>query len=98
MDFRILVSKNAIYGSCPECKKEMSLERVKSSGKLEKFFLSLLRLKKYHCKECKWYGNLFIYTISRNIKKVLLNYLILAFIIVAVSYLIGFVVKTFLIP
>jgi len=98
MDFKILVSKNAIYGFCPECKKEMTLERVKSSSKSEKFFLSLLRLKKYHCKDCKWYGNLFIYTISRNIKKVLLSYLFLAFIIVALSYLIGFIVKTFFIP
>ena len=98
MDFRIFVPRNVTFGSCPKCKEEMTMERVKTSGGLEKFFLSLFRFKKYHCKACKWYGTLFIYTITKNIKRVLINYTILILIIVLISLSISLFVKKVLVP
>jgi hypothetical protein len=98
MDFRILVPRNNLFGACPKCKEELTLERVKSSGKWEKFYLSLFGLKKYHCKKCKWYGKLYIYALARNIKKVLINYLIIGLIIIVVSLIFRFIIKDFLNP
>jgi hypothetical protein len=98
MDFRILVPRNVTFGACPKCKEEMTLDRVKAKGKFEKFYLSLFRLKKYHCRVCKWYGTLFIYTFTRNIKRILLNYLILITTVSIICVLLSIIVKKVLIP
>jgi hypothetical protein len=98
MDLRIIVPRNVAFGTCPKCKEEMTMERVKASGKFEKFFLSLFRFKKYHCKSCKWYGTLFIYAITRNFKKVMINYLIITATILLGSLLISLFVRKVLVP
>jgi len=98
MDFRILVHKNNLFGSCPKCNAEFSLERVKSSSKWEKFYLTLFRLKKYHCKKCKWYGKIFIYSFTKNKKKVAINYLILAIVITIITLFISFLTINFFNP
>jgi hypothetical protein len=98
MDLRLLVPKNVGFGKCPKCNAEMTLERVKTNTKFEKTLLSLIRFKKYHCKSCKWYGNMFIYTFSRNIKKVFLNYLYIIIMVIVVSFLISLFVKKVLSP
>lgn len=98
MDLKILVPRNVIYGNCPKCNDEMTLERVKSSNKAEKFLLMIFRFKKYHCKSCKWYGTLFIYRFPRKIFRVLLNYLIILLIIASISILISLFVKFVLKP
>jgi hypothetical protein len=93
MELKLLISRNVIFGICPNCKEEMTLERVKTKSKAEKIFLSIIKFKKYHCKSCKWYGNLFIYTFPRNIKKVLLNYLFLTILILTSIVLFTYLLK-----
>lgn len=93
MDFRLIIHKNALFLPCPKCKEEMSLDRMKSKNKFEKIFLTIIRFKKYHCKSCKWNGKIFIYTITRNIKKVLLNYLITFILLLIISFLGSFIIK-----
>jgi hypothetical protein len=98
MELRLIIYRNVTFGACPKCKQNATLERVKTNSKFEKIFLMLIRFKKYHCKSCKWYGNLFMYTIPRNYKKVLLNYLIITSIVILISLLISFLIKTALNP
>jgi hypothetical protein len=98
MNLRIIVQRNFIFCVCPKCKKEMTLERVKANNKWEKMFLSFIKVKKYHCKSCKWYGNLFTYTITRNYKRVIINYLILIFIVVFSSVILSLLLKKLFIP
>jgi len=98
MNLRLFIPRNLIFRKCPKCKSETTLERAKTNSRLEKILLSMIRFKKYHCKSCKWYGNLFIYAFTKNYKKVLINYFILIFIVVSVSYLLSLFVKKVLIP
>jgi hypothetical protein len=98
MDLKLIVQRNRTFGICPKCKQEMTLERAKTNNKFERTMLMIIRFKKYHCKACKWYGSLFIYTISRNIKKVLLNYLIIIAIIAVISILINTLLKKVYVP
>ena len=93
MELRLIIHRNVTFGACPKCKQESMLERVKTSSKYEKIFLMIIRFKKYHCKSCKWYGNLFMYTIPRNYKKVLLNYLIISSIAALSSLLVSTIIK-----
>jgi hypothetical protein len=93
MELKLLISRNVIFGKCPKCKEEMTLERVKTNNKFEKIFLYIVKFKKYHCKSCKWYGNMFIYTIPRNIKKVLLNYFIIIALMILSIELFSYLLK-----
>jgi hypothetical protein len=93
MELKLLISRNVIFGACPKCKEEMTLERVKTSSKAEKIYLSIIKFKKYHCKSCKWYGNLFIYTFPKNVKKVILNYLILIALMILSIELFSYLLK-----
>ena len=77
MDLKLFVEKNLIYSECPNCHSHTSLERVKNNSEFEKLIYTFLRIKKYHCNKCKWYGKRFIFTLSRNYVRVLFNYLIL---------------------
>ena len=98
MELRIIIHRNVTFGACPKCKQNATLERVKTNSRYEKIFLMIIRFKKYHCKSCKWYGNLFMYTISKNYKKVLLNYLIIISIVILSSILVSFLIKKALNP
>jgi hypothetical protein len=98
MNIKLLVPKNLYFGKCPKCKQEMTLERAKTNSKLERILLSIIRYKKYHCKSCKWYGNIFMYSFSKNLKRVLLNYLIIILIFITASYLLSLIVKKLLLP
>jgi hypothetical protein len=98
MDLRIVIPRNVTFGTCPKCKEPMTLERVKANSILEKKLLSLIKVKKYHCKSCKWYGKLFLYTIPRNYKKVILNYLMLILSVAGISITISFLVKKIFLP
>lgn len=98
MDLKLLIPRNALFGECPKCNEDLALERVKSSGKFEKFYLSVFKLKKYHCKSCKWYGKLSVYAFPKNIKRVLLNYLFLLALIAISSLTISFILRKLFIP
>ncbi len=98
MDFKLIISRNVLFGACPKCKEIMTLERVKTKSKFEKIFLTILRKKKYHCKSCKWYGTLFIYTLSKKYKKIIFNYLILFVLIIVGSVLASILVRYLLNP
>lgn len=98
MELKLIIPRNALFGACPKCNKELALDRVKSSGKFEKFYLSLFKLKKYHCKNCKWYGKLSVYAFPKNIKKILLNYLLLLVLIAFSSFAISYILRKLFIP
>ncbi|MCX6165328.1 MAG: hypothetical protein NTU73_10815, partial [Ignavibacteriae bacterium] len=80
------------------CKQEMTLERVKTNSKNEKIFLMIIRFKKYHCKTCKWYGNLFMYTLPKNYKKIMLNYLIIISFVILSRVIVSTLIKKALSP
>lgn len=98
MNLRLIVPRNALFTSCPKCKEELMLERMKSKNKTEKVLLTIFRFKKYHCKSCKWSGSLFLYAFSKNVKKILINYLILFSIAVIACIVLSFLVKNLLSP
>ena len=98
MNLRLFIERNLTFVKCPNCNTEAALERVKSNNDFEKLFLVLFRLKKYHCKNCKWNGMKFMYAISRNYVKVILIYILILIIILILAYFINIYLKNRLSP
>jgi hypothetical protein len=84
MNFRLIVIKDVTLGSCPNCGSTGSLDRLKSKNKFESIFAKIIRRKSYHCRECKWNGKIFAYRISRNWKRIMINYLYLIIILTVI--------------
>ncbi len=95
IDLRLIIPRNMIFCACPNCKQVATLERAKSSSKRKKFFLTLFRFKRYHCKSCKWDGYIFLYAFPRNIKRIILNYLIIFAITVASIFIMNLLLRYF---
>lgn len=78
LDYRIFIKKNPIFDICPNCNSFASLERlfqIERIHRLPRFF----GFKKFHCRSCKWDGYIYLYTPAHDLKRIFLNYLIAAF-------------------
>lgn len=98
MNLKLFIEKNLTFGKCPNCGKEGSLERVRIDNDFERLYLLIFRKKKYHCKECKWYGYRFIYAVSKNYIKILLIYLLILLIIAVIGFYLNSYMKKRLTP
>ena len=75
LDYNILTLKNILNVKCPVCERSGKLQRLFGYGRRVKL-RRLFGFKLYHCLICKWDGYIFIYRITSNLKKILINYFI----------------------
>jgi hypothetical protein len=78
LNYRIFVKRNPSIESCPHCKSVASLERLMEPSRFHRA-PRFIGLKKYHCRVCKWEGYIYLYRLTKNLKNILLNYLIALF-------------------
>lgn len=78
LNLKLFIPRDAAVTECPGCKTPGSLVRRKSSGRTDHIIQKLTFRKKYHCANCKWDGKISVYRLTKKLKQVLLNYLIIA--------------------
>jgi hypothetical protein len=78
LNYRIFVKKNPMIETCPNCHSVASLDRLMEPSRFHRL-PRFIGFKKYHCKNCKWDGFIYLYRLTRDLRKILLNYLFAMF-------------------
>jgi hypothetical protein len=76
MEFNLFTERSSAFITCSKCGSTGRVSRMKINSDFEKFLYRILKLRKYHCNDCKHDKIFFNYKVRRNVAKVLTNYFI----------------------
>jgi hypothetical protein len=91
MEFNLFAERSSAFTTCSKCGTSGSLSRMKPDTGTQKIIYKILKIRKYHCKECKHDEILFNYKLRKNTGRILFNNLLVlvsGIIILILSYFI----------
>jgi len=91
MEFNLFRVRSSAFTTCPKCGAYGRMSRMKPDSDTQKIMYKILKIRKYHCNECKHNGIFFNYGLRKNAGRILINYFIFlsaAAVILLISYFI----------
>jgi hypothetical protein len=95
MEFNLFTVRSSAFTTCSKCGVSGSMSRMKPDSGSRMILYKILKIRKYHCKECKHDEIFFNYRLRKNTGRILFNNLLVLFsgiIILIISY---FLIKHF---
>jgi hypothetical protein len=95
MEFNLFTERSSSFITCSKCGSMGRVSRMKIDSEFERLLYRILKVRKYHCNECKHDEIFFNYRLRKNAVKVLLNYAIFLIALILLTILSYYFVKRY---
>ncbi|MCI0472637.1 MAG: hypothetical protein L0Y76_03540 [Ignavibacteria bacterium] len=77
MEFNLFTERSSAFTACSKCGTSGRMSRMKPDSGTQKILFKILKIRKYHCKDCKHNEIFFNYRLKKNAARILLNNILL---------------------